>query len=487
MIGIPALNDFVSGSRVEHRLAGLIELIKTKTIHKVAKTPDFARGIESLVTIVATSQEPTERLQATAALARAAAVLRAFRGPIGAALRGALGVPLALPEMLRSPEDRYYVAQACRMARAAWCTSYLAQAAVAEESAERARLECLTGVAADVGTLEGVLEQLRAPIAQLAFDTDSPGDSAGRRLRRVLVSLREVISFQPLEVGPSAGRLLADVARAPFKSSGLPQTQEVAAELTEDLLALLHEQVRSRFSLATEVATYEALRVAHELISPRLWPEFARTSPSVRLVERDLLEAITVLVKQGQTDNQLFFLLCSAAGSQDEAQVAMSNLGQSLVGLAPEARAWLLHGSRSSKRSEDGRDGLAAKSQELSENIVIADLLVDCEDLAALGRGVRRDVLPELAILAPALVGQLEGYIGREISMTDVIRSLARNRSLEIRGRVGESLEYSPLEHEMIGGAKLGVRYVRVRKPGVVQVRVGSVPLVVRKALVEPA
>jgi hypothetical protein len=279
---------------------------------------------------------------------------------------------------------------------------------------------------------------------------------------------------------------MADMVRSPFKKTGRPETELVAREVADELLALIHELIRARFSLATEAATYEALYVAEDWLSPRRWPAFAKSSAHARILVADLREALTILARQGRTDATLLRLLTRAAGSEEAVRAATSQIAQQ-PGLSPEVREWLVHLGDVPRRPAPRTETLAAESQELAENAFLADLLIEAEQLARRSEIVRQEVLPEVKILAPTLAAQLEGHVGQGFAISEAIRSLARRRSLEVRGRPGEVIEFSPLEHEIVDGTEAGVRYVRIRKPTVVYVRPDSVPVVVRKALVEVA
>ena len=57
---------------------------------------------------------------------------------------------------------------------------------------------------------------------------------------------------------------------------------------------------------------------------------------------------------------------------------------------------------------------------------------------------------------------------------------------LAIVGKPGDAVDYSPLEHEMAGGLKPGVRKVRIFKPGVEARSESGGRRIVRKAIVEP-
>ena len=106
--------------------------------------------------------------------------------------------------------------------------------------------------------------------------------------------------------------------------------------------------------------------------------------------------------------------------------------------------------------------------------------------LSTHSRGVLEDVLPEIQVVAPRLTNSLSRLLGTADSAAGKMELLAARRSLRTRGEIDAIVEYSPLEHEMVGGFKPGIRYVRLLTQIVESMARPDVPRVIRKALVEP-
>ena len=97
---------------------------------------------------------------------------------------------------------------------------------------------------------------------------------------------------------------------------------------------------------------------------------------------------------------------------------------------------------------------------------------------------VKRDVVDRLAGgTADAVSGNLALVRTRIYAFKD----MATARGLELHDASGDLVEYSALDHELIGGARLGVRRVRVVQPQVRAREASGRFRVVRKALVEAA
>jgi hypothetical protein len=131
------------------------------------------------------------------------------------------------------------------------------------------------------------------------------------------------------------------------------------------------------------------------------------------------------------------------------------------------------------------KSALAAQNQLLSVDEALADLMIDCARMDEMEDRIQRDTLPELSVKVPRASSSVENLLGLVKSTNNSVHALTRVRGLAIVGRTGESVDFSPLEHEMAGGAKPGVRKVRILKPGVDAPSDAGGRRIVRKAIVE--
>jgi hypothetical protein len=99
---------------------------------------------------------------------------------------------------------------------------------------------------------------------------------------------------------------------------------------------------------------------------------------------------------------------------------------------------------------------------------------------------VEREALPEISVMVPASGELVESLMRLVRSTNNALAALIKVRGLAIVGRTGDAVDYSPLEHEMAGGMKPGIRKVRIFKPGVDAPSESGGRRVVRKAIVEP-
>ncbi len=477
---------FIAGTSPEDRLESLGRLMAGRKIRQLLKSSEFMQGLTDLMAAVERTDTALTRLRSVAYLTKLAVMAKPARNAIDSWLGKVLKEPLPAARCLTSGDDRAYVARACALADRRWCAAYLAQGAVAEESAEKARLECVKSLVTVSPDLESALAELVAAWKDLEFETASPAESAGRRLRRLFTCLRQIIESSAKEPGRGVGRVLGEMARTAFKDRGAPRKFSILRALAEETLGLVHALIRARFSLATEATTFHALRAARMWMSEDRWESFVKSSKVANAVARDLLEAIKILAKQGQTDDTLRSFLEIAEGSRRDADRALEDFTKEASGLSDEVKAWLLRKESSATRKVSS-SGLAAESQRIRENSMLGDMLIDAEQLFALGIEIGKTLAPGDHRNEGRPVGDLRSYVTLGTALADAVRSFARKRELQVRGRKGDEIEYSPLEHEILGGERMGVRMVKIIRPAVVQLENGVSRVIISKGLVEPA
>jgi hypothetical protein len=480
------LAAFEPSRPLKQQLEELTRLIKVRAIHTASKTPEFDRWLIHLRETAGITSEPEPRMLAVAALTRIAATVNALRSRIAGALSSALTEPLPPLDTLRNPDDRTYVAQACSIAQAPWCVTYLANAAVLEESAEKARAECFRSLLKLSSSLQTILQLLRDHIGDFEPAKESPADSVGRRLRRILVALRRAMATKVVDSGSDPGDVLADLLRAAFKKYGAPSEYKIAEALANEVAVLVHELIGARFSLAVDAASYKALRIVRAWFDYR-WPEFVSSSKPMAGVRSDLREAITILAKQGKTDDELADALEVASGSRTEARSLLAQIGEEVVGLEDSVRSWFLGTSPATPPTSIDDDSHAAESQRLREARDLAEVLIYAADLMQLATSMFDQLTGEQEISHIPDAGALRSFAAKARATSDLATSFARHRSLELRGQVGDEVEFSPLEHDLIGGTLAGIRKVRIVQPAVAYRNPGSSPVIVKKAVVEPS
>jgi len=473
------LDLFSSAEDVNIQAQALSELMKMKQLHQAASDPLFEKGIESVIRSAADTHNPPRCLTAMAIAIRIASLVKPLRTRMVQDL-SKLVEPLPSLQEIADKDDRFYVANLWRYADHSWISDFLAVGGVDEENSEKVRGECMEGIVAIAPDLGGALAALLTPLRRLQFGTEKPGDSKGKRVRRIIEALRLAYEASMKDAGVSAGDNLRKLLVESFQQTGTPTTESVLDELSEEALAMVHSIVRARFSAATLHETYSALGVVRGWYREHSWEHFAEASKSSALLARDIGEAIELLVRGGVADDNLYSDLRTASGSELRARGRAKEILARTPGLSDDLARWL-SGSVAKRKS-----ALAAENQLLSFDEAIADLMIDAARLDEMQYRVEREALPEINVMAPTSGALIEKLMLLVKGTSNSIAALIKLRGLAIVGAVGDVVDFSPLEHQMAGGPKPGSRRVRVFKPGVDAPSDSGGRRIVRKAIVEP-
>ncbi|MCC6263995.1 MAG: hypothetical protein IT169_10490 [Bryobacterales bacterium] len=475
------LDSFARGASPEEQSRALSSLMKLRKLHQAAKEPDFEIGLATLSRAAAEPTNSEARLIAVAALSRIGSLVKPLQKKVSVHLTSSLTNPLGDLQLINDPDDRYYVASLWRLAGAPWLAEYLAKGAIHEEGSERVRLECLEGLLSNSEDLASTLKHLSSPLRRLSFDTERPGDSKARRARRILEGLRTVYASSTKDPGEDVGSIFKGFLTDCFVHDGLPTDSSLLNEVAEESLGMVHQFIRARFPLATAHETYSALEVARGWYREVDWLSFAEQSAAASLVSRDLTDALEMLVRAGVSDEKLFSMLVVSAGGERWARAQTKELLQRLPGLPDELAQWL-SGIQPRKKST-----LAAESQMLAFDETLGDLLISGQRLGAMAERVQSDALPEITVMSPQSALSVESLLGGVRSMVNALDGITKVRELSIRGKAGDIVEFTPLEHEVVAGSIAGVRTVRLIRPAVDAPGASGGRRILRKALVEPA
>lgn len=476
-----ALQDFKNGSpAIQH--SAFRKLIALRMHHKASNDPRFSFGIDRIICVASDAKaDDLNRLLCVTTLARVASTIRGIRPKLHQALAEVLESPLPDPNLLDDVEDRTYIGEACAIALPAWTSMYAARCAVWEESGEQARQAFLVALLKSTADLETALDALVEQLHTWVPVTEEPGNTVSKRLRRILAALRAAIADTMPEPGEDPGASLSKVVKVSYSGASTPTNLEALADTAEEVAGVVHEMVRLRFSLATNSSTYSALNPIQSLFPIPYWKKVVQDSKMVKTVASDIEEALLVIARQGVTDSALVSQLGKALGGEAGARDRLKELAKK-SGLSPEIKVWLTKGKLEVPRNVRPEVG---ESRRLSDDALLADLLVDACRFRIKEESDRRQILPEMEILNPAHANELKKLLNYALSLCDATAVIAKRRGLKTRGVPGDEEDYAPLDHEVVGTAT-GFRRVRIIRPVVEQVSEDGVPYVVRKGLVEP-
>ncbi len=470
--------SFIHGN-VQEKYDALRELIAQRKHHAASKDKQFQVGIDSLLATAGDSSVPDlDRLLAVATLGRLASSIKRLRTSIYKTLQSALAENLPDPSLLNEPDDRSYIGNACEQIQPEWGVVYCAQAAIYEETGEQSRVAFLKALLTMKPDLASALAVLNEAALCFGPETEDPGTSTARRLKRITVSLKVALAETMVEPGEDPGKQLALMCKNIFINVAAPNKEESLFEAAEGVATVIHEMVRLRFSLATEASLYSALQVVKFMLSVRVWEGFAVESHPLQMVVQDISEAMLILAKQGIADESLADVLAIASGHKKRAKRKMKQLAKT-PGLPANVKNWLASG-----KDEVPVESASGESRQLSDDSRLADLLVDSLRFQALESVGSEQILPEIEMLDPRLGEGIRRLMQSGVAICDAIQSMARRRRLRVRGNPGDEEEYAPMEHEVIGDST-GIRRVRIIRPVVEQEREDGVAFVISKGVVE--
>lgn len=474
------LNDFCSGT-ISQQHASFRKLIAMRKHHAAISDDRFKSGLERLLRVASDPLSPEiDRLLAVATLGRIASTIRGIRKNIHKRLPDALKSSLPSPDILDDVDDRAYVGQVCAIALPDWITDYAASAVIIEETGEQARQSFLVALLRSTPDLEVALGILSNHLQGWVPATEAPGNSVSKRLRRILSSLRAAMVASMPEPGVEPGAVLSKMIKSSYLGVEDPIKKDVLFDTAEEVAGVVHEMVRLRFSLATSASTYSALKSIKGFLDNDSWGKFAKKSQTMAMVVLDISEALLILARQGITDSALAEQLVTALGNREITRLHLKELAQK-PGLSNEIKNWLAVGRLDVSQKVFSEGG---ESQKLSDDTLLADILVDSLRFRSADSVGRQQILPEVEILNPSLGTGINRLLNYGLGLCDAIHSMAKRRGLKVRGNVGDEVDYAPLDHDLVGTAPRG-RRVRIIRPVVEKVSEDGIPFVLRKGLVE--
>ena len=353
-----------------------------------------------------------------------------------------------------------HAARALRYVDSDWVPAYSIREALSIDTADNARNELLDASLERQGSIAAWASAISSQATHLR---QVPAASRPRRLRRILSVMDTVVQGWRGEVGSDVGKELALCLREFSRSTGLAEFEDaILLDVLDSILSILVRAIELRFSTAFYANTYEALNQAKRTVGVGRWGRFARASKVLPNLRALLLESALVLARQRRTDAGLAIVFGTAFATTVQASSAIRRHFKSARDLDPEIAEWWIG-------LGDVPDRPASQEQRFGnpEDSQIGALLIGVERNRDAMKKIDSAVLPLLEIsdgvLASTVRRAVNGY--KEVDQT--IRRLARMRRLSTSDLVGKYVDYDPLEHELVGGHRPGVREVRVTRDGI--------------------
>lgn len=463
----------------DERVRVLTELMKEKLIPKRAADARFGAGLDHWVALAnAGDTAPRDRLLAIAELVRATQQLKTRQPALLARIEPTFEQPLPPLTLLDDSEARFNVARACSQVDRPWLQTYRASSIAGDGArTSNARKEMAESLVAHATSIAEVLEVLRASFEAVEPGTESPADALARRLTAVLKDFRGAVLSATLDAGADVGKKLDSLIRSPLANTGRPKEEAVQIELTREVALTLHDLVRSRFSIATEPQTFDALQYCRAFFTGISWPK--EVQDETGLLVQDVSEALVLLARMRVPNQDLLKRLELVCGLPERARVVASALADKHVEIDEDIRAWLRTGRQVSTiaPSEVLQESLLASMDE-----ALGLALIEARAFQERADAERR-LADSLEIFDASLLQTFKSFASQSHGMRNAIEDLAKRRDLDIFGAVGEEVEFAPKYFDALGPLA-GTRVI-VRRPAVVKAGAGGGGTVVKKGLVE--
>ena len=471
-----ALADLEAAKTLEQMNGLLTQAMASQQLKPLIRADGLSKVVDKVLHL---NGQSGQELLAAATLSRLAAVAGDERGD-RVLLRAAdvlTHEPGPIEDMDGDGRAKSYAAKVLSRVEAPWIDGYLAREAIAIDTADIARRELLEAALRRRQTLSAWTSSIAGQTLALR---EVPVRSRPRRVRRLIDVMDKVARAWRGEVGEDVGDGLAKCLRGLMTLDGLEADEAPLFEALDSLFSILVRSIELRFSIAFRAETYEPVNQGKRTLGVGRWGRFLRSSRVLPDLRVTLLESALVLARQGRTDGQLAVVLVASYPSRPQASAAIKRRFKTARDLDPGTADWWTGLGKAAGLSTPGvqRFGTTEDSQ-------IGALLIGVDENRGAMEKIGRAVVPLLEIsdevLASTVRRAANGY--RDIDQT--ARRLARMRRLTKTDLVGEDMEYNPLEHELVGGHRPGVRRVRVVRDGIRKDFGGQVKTLV-KPWVEP-
>ncbi|PTR33647.1 hypothetical protein C8J98_103410 [Luteibacter sp. OK325] len=455
----------------------LTESMKQMQIQQLIKGDDLA-SVVGVIIDLASAAPAEEELFAAAMLGRLAAVARGREIEVFRAASGLFTDEPPSVETLGDGEAKEYAARVLAHVDEEWIIPYCAREALTIETANNARKELLRVLLYRTGN---VSDCLRCVIdAQAALSAIDQPDTRIRRLRRVYESLSEAVRTFDGEVGEEPGVSLALSLSSLAGGAVSAADSDVLHPSLDAAVSILVRMVELRFSHALQSETYRLLLDGKRLLAPGPWARFLEASVMIPKVQMNLLETALVLARQNRTDREILRAMEACWTSTGQISAAVKRHFSGAADIDPEvADYWLKVGRVSqSERAAEHKLG-NTEDQQIGELLIQLDANRD-----SMGK-LNSAVVPVLKTFDACQAATVQrAAVGYE-SIAQVAERLARMRRLSKTDLVGSIVEYNPIEHDMEGGHRSGIRSVRVIRDGIRKEFGGKIKMLVRPR-VEP-
>ena len=455
------LNDSLTSAMTQQRHMALIK-------------GDRLNVLINRIVDIATKQRDQSPLVALAILGRLSAVARGREEQVLKYVHLLIEAEPPPIDSLSDGDEKYYAALTINYANKNWVNKYCIREALTTDTAEKARKELLNIVLSKCSSAAVFFEEI-----SIESDILKNVDSGLKKTRRILSSIRECLAVWRGQPGEDVGNTLSTLYKKLVNSDIEKADESVLFELEDQAILVLLRIIELRFSYALHAATYSIVEQGKRKFGSILWSKYLNGSVVITDIRNCVLEASLVLARQGKTDKSIIDVLLNLFSSREQLSIAISKHFNGANDLEPLVREWWVKGGAVSTSQREAQHKVGN-----SEDEQIGSLLIEVESSKEAMEKLRRAVVPLLQISDPILAATVDKAAAGYLEISQIARRLARMRKLSKTETKGEVLEYNPLEHEMLGGHRPGIRKVKVVREAIQKEFGGKVKTLV-KARVE--
>ncbi|MEZ8857351.1 hypothetical protein AB6E16_17835 [Vibrio atlanticus] len=424
------------------------------------------------------SEEGRNTLLAAAILGRLGAVARARESTVYTRLDEIFSLPLTDLESLADGDEKYYAALALSYHKSSWLVQYCLEQAISLDTSEKARGVLFTTALNNLGDLSSFWNESSKYLGILK--SIEANDKRYKRVRRITAACFETTRGWRGEVGVEPGVALSNWLETLIITNKTEVEHALLTDIFDDLLLMLKRIIELRFSFALQASTYAALEKSKSYFGREIWGSLVSRSKCLSDIRVCLLETALVLARQGNTDASVAKVLSIAYLTRSEASRAVKKHFKGADDLAAEQKSWWLNVGLERKDKREVQHQLGN-----SEDQQIGSLLIEVESSQEAMNKLSRAVVPMLQISNPPLAETVKKAAAGYADIERITRQLARMRKITSTDLKGSFMDYNPMQHELLGGHKLGIRNIRVVREGIQKDFGGKLKMLV-KPWVEP-
>ena len=453
----------------------LTRAMADRKIQALIKNQNLEAVIDQVLELNTDSEQ---ELLTAAVLGRLAAVARGRESNVFGRTDEVFSLEPSSIETLDDGDAKSYAATVITYCTDYWVKEYAYREAIAIDTADNARRELLAANLTREGSLAAWLAELTKEATQLRQISNT--ETRYRRVRRVASAVLEVAERWRGAVGDEPGLRVSAFMKSLFGNDASEVDQEIVVDTLDSLLAVLRRVIELRFSNALYPELYAILPDAKSVLGTGLWGRVLDRAEAAGDVRRALLEASLVLARQDKYDNDMVAVLRAAFGSRAKMTSAIKRHFGGARDLDPSVSEWWCKGG-----GGEGEKEQAAQRIRNSEDEKIGELLLKVEASDSVMSKLRSAVLPILQSMNPVLAKTVDKAARDYRETAREVNSLARMRQLKTAGLMSERMEYNRRLHDMEGGHRSGVRYIKVIRDGVEKTFAGKTKMLV-KPIAEP-